>query len=52
MSPSPTKFLSEKKDIWKKIKNGSHFYYVQCDIEVAEELRESFTNFFANHQEH
>ena len=29
----------------KKTKSGSHFDYVQCDIEVPESLREAFANF-------
>ena len=37
--------LSEERLLEKKIKNGSLFGYVQCDIEVPPELREHFANF-------
>ena len=43
---SPTKGLSEKKDFWRiRIESRNLFGYVQCDIEVPENLREAVANF-------
>ena len=41
---SPTKCLSEN-GIWENIKSGCLCGCVQCDIEVPENLRETFANF-------
>ena len=40
----PTKCLPEKR-LLENIKSGSLFGYVQCNIEVPENLREAFANF-------
>ena len=45
----PTKCLLEKKFL-ENIKSGSLFGYVQCDIEVTENLREAFANFPPNYK--
>ena len=40
-----TKCFSEKRDIRGKFKSGKLFGYVQCEIELPENLREAFANF-------
>ena len=40
----PYKIPFSEERLFEKIKNGTFFGYVQCDLEVPPELREHFAN--------